>query len=398
VADAVLRLEAEARLRCRDYPEIVRSPLRLLPPWLREVAFALGLCAVAAVAVLARHGDARLHGAWIGSLAPAVLAVAVLILRRRNPLGVLAVVCAIALAAPNSASVILPVLLATFNVALRCGRREVAIAASSALAALIVAAALHDGLPNNAFQKILSLFVAVGLAVAAGLYFSARRAYVGSLQDRAGQLERERLLLADQAVAAERVRIARELHDVVAHGVSLMVVQAQALGALEGGARDLAGAQIATIGREALTEMHRMLDVLRPQGDEVAELAPAPGVRDVPGLVERARGAGIDVELAVEGQPRPLPAGVDLSAYRIVQEALTNVVKHARALRTEVRLRYAADALELSVLDDGTSREDGPPGHGLVGMRERVALFGGTLEAGRRVDAPGYAVRAVLPL
>jgi signal transduction histidine kinase len=146
--------------------------------------------------------------------------------------------------------------------------------------------------------------------------------------------------------------------------------------------------------------MHRMLDVLRPPcGEESPQLAPTPGVRDVPSLLERARGAGMEVALSVEGEPRPLPAGVDLSAYRIVQEALTNVIKHARALRTEVRLRYGAEALELSVLDDGAgSPVASSAGHGLLGMRERVALFGGTLEAGRREDGPGYAVRAVLPL
>ena len=132
---------------------------------------------------------------------------------------------------------------------------------------------------------------------------------------------------------------------------------------------------------------------------EVPELAPAPGIRDVPGLIERARGAGLQVELAVEGAPRALPAGVDLSAYRIVQEALTNVIKHARARRTDVRVRYALDALELSVVDDGEGDDAGEgPGHGLVGMRERVALFGGTLETGAAGEGRGYAVRAVLPL
>ena len=247
---------------------------------------------------------------------------------------------------------------------------------------------------------MLLRLAAIGMAIAGGLYLASRTAHLSTLQDRAIQLERENRLLAEQAVAEERVRIARELHDVVAHGVSLMVVQTQALGALEGSARDAAEQQIAAVGREALTEMHRMLDVLRPPcGEELPELAPTPGVRDVPGLVERARGAGMEVALSVEGEPRALPAGVDLSAYRIVQEALTNVIKHAQALRAEVRLRYGADAFELSVLDDGASSSGaGPAGHGLLGMRERVALFGGTLEAGHRKDGPGYAVRAVLPL
>ncbi len=199
------------------------------------------------------------------------------------------------------------------------------------------------------------------------------------------------------------MRIARELHDVVAHGVSLMVVQAQALSALDEQERDRAAGRIAAVGRESLAEMHRMLDVLRPSESEEPDLVPAPGVRDIPALVDGARAAGLAVELGVEGQPLALPAGVDLSAYRIVQEALTNVIKHARALRTEVRLRYGPDALELSVVDDGAGAQPGGPavvtGHGLVGMRERVALFGGTLEAGARDDgSTGYLVRAVLPL
>jgi signal transduction histidine kinase len=372
---------------------------RVLPGWRGEAAFEAALLAFAAVAIFLYHGRAESkHGWLVVSVVVALLAVGVLVARGRHPLAVLGVICVLTLATPNTSAVTLPLLLATFNVALRCGRREVAVAAAASAAALLGNAALHNTI-DLTLATAISRLVAVALAVAAGLYLAARRANLASLRDRAAQLERERMLLADQAVADERVRIARELHDVVAHAVSLMVVQAQALGALEGTARDAAGTQIATVGREALTEMHRMLDVLRLGSDDAPELEPAPGVRDVPGLVERARGAGLDVALAVEGEPRPLPAGVDLSAYRIIQEALTNVVKHARALRTEVRVRYGADALELSVIDDGTGAvPPGPPGHGLVGMRERVSLFGGTLESGRRTDGPGYAVHAVLPL
>jgi signal transduction histidine kinase len=371
---------------------------RVHPSWRGEAAFEAALVAFAAVSIYLYHTRAESkHGWLIVSVLVTLLAVGVLAARGRNPLAVLGVICVLTLATPNTSAVTLPLLLATFNVALRCGRREVAVGAAASAAALLGNDALHT--INLTFPTAISRLVVVALAVAAGLYVAARRANLASLRDRAAQLEREQMLLADQAVADERVRIARELHDVVAHAVSLMVVQAQALGALEGAARDAAGAQIATVGREALTEMHRMLDVLRLGSDDAPELEPAPGVRDVPGLVERARGAGLDVALAVEGEPRPLPAGVDLSAYRIIQEALTNVVKHARALRTEVCVRYGADALELSVIDDGTGAlPPGPPGHGLVGMRERVSLFGGTLESGRRTDGPGYAVHAVLPL
>ena len=303
-------------------------------------------------------------------------------------------IAALALLDSDTSPVILPLLFAVYTVARQRGREEAAFAAAVAMLGWLGGPALHD-VPVWAFQQVLSRGVAIGLALAAGLWQGARGE---GLRARERELERERTLLSEHAVAAERVRIARDLHDAVAHSVSLMVVQAQALGALEGAARDAAGAGIAEIGRDALTEMHHMLGVLRP-GDEAAELAPAPGVRDVAGLVERARGAGIDVALAVEGEPRTLPAGLDLSAYRIVQEALTNVIKHARALRTEVLVSYRSDALELSVVDDGAGTGDGgPPGHGLVGMRERVALFGGTLETGARTDGHGYAVRAVLPL
>jgi signal transduction histidine kinase len=370
-----------------------------LPVWLQAV-FEAAIVLFAIVALLTYHtGGPHARKLAVLTLLVATLLLCVLVVRGRHPRGVFVVVCALSFLNPNTAAATLPLLAATFNVALRCSRRDVALAAAAAAAALLGGTAWHDAMALS-LGSALGRLAAIGLAIAAGLYLAARRAYVETLRDRAAQLERERLLLADQAVAAERVRIARELHDVVAHGVSLMVVQAQALGALDGPARDTAEAQIATIGREALTEMHRMLDVLRLGTDEAPELEPAPGVRDVPGLVERARGAGLDVALEVEGQPRPLPAGVDLSAYRIVQEALTNVVKHARALRTEVRVRYGADALELWVVDDGIGSQAAaePPGHGLLGMRERVALFGGTLESGARADGAGYAVRAVLPL
>ncbi|HXD59060.1 MAG TPA: sensor histidine kinase, partial [Thermoleophilaceae bacterium] len=250
------------------------------------------------------------------------------------------------------------------------------------------------------FEGLVARAAATGLALAAGLYVHTRHAYVEGLRDRAARAERERELLASQAVAEERVRIARELHDVVAHNVSLMVVQAQAVGAVshderERGALD----QIAALGRQGLAEMHRMLGVLRPGDDDVeAELAPQPGVDDVEGLVRHARGAGFDVALAVEGEPRPLPQGVDLSAYRIVQEALTNVVRHSGGSRADVSIHYCPGALELSVVDDGRGpASNGSGGHGLVGMRERVSLFGGELATGPGPQGRGYAVRAVLP-
>jgi signal transduction histidine kinase len=396
--EGALRQAADARASGPFYPGSVHRRHISIPPWLRSAALVGAVVVAALVLITSHHGDLPRSEWRLTALSLLGAVTALAIGYRRWPVGLLCVICALALLDRNVGPITLPILIAMFNVALRCRRREIVVSAVVCTVGLLGGGVIHSTVGWD-LQPILLRFVAVGLATAAGLYFAARRAYVASLKERADQLERERMLLADQAVAAERVRIARELHDVVAHSVSLMVVQAQALDALHDEARDAAAAQIASIGREALGEMHHMLDVLRPSGDEQPELAPAPGVRDVAALVERARGAGIDVALAVEGEPRSLPAGVDLSAYRIVQEALTNVIKHARALHTEVRIRYAAAALELSVVDDGTHLGDGgAPGHGLVGMRERVALFGGTLEAGRRSDGRGYAVHAVLPL
>ena len=217
----------------------------------------------------------------------------------------------------------------------------------------------------------------------AGLYVGTRRARAVAQRER--------------AVADERLRIAQELHDVVAHNVSLIVVQAQALGATAGDEHVREATDgIADLGRQTMKEMHRTLKLLR--GDDAAELAPQPGLGELPELLERARTAGVGIELAVEGEPRPLAQSVDLSAYRIVQEALTNVVKHAGRAHTKVTLGYRPDALELTIADSGNGAPSAasPGGHGLVGMRERAALFGGTLTAGPR-DGHGFEVRASLP-
>jgi signal transduction histidine kinase len=220
-------------------------------------------------------------------------------------------------------------------------------------------------------------------------------------RDRRAELaERERDLAAREAVAEERARIARELHDVVAHGVSVMVVQAQAGPRLLADPEQVRGAfrSIETTGREALVELRRLLGVLRG-GDEHAATAPQPGLGSLDSLLEQVRDAGLRVDLRVEGEPVQLPAGVDLSAYRIVQEGLTNTLKHAGRAEAEVIVRYHPSALELEILDNGVgapARLNGS-GHGLVGMRERIALYGGTFEAGSR-DGHGFVVRAQLPL
>ena len=230
----------------------------------------------------------------------------------------------------------------------------------------------------------------------------SRSRLTAELHEAALRADEEREAGATRAMAEERRRIAREMHDVVAHSVSMMVIQA-------GGARRIldrdperaqaAGALIEKTGREALREMRTLLGLLHAE-DEHAEYAPQPSLRDIGALVERVRVAGLPVELTVEGARRELPAGIDLAAYRVVQEALTNVVKHGGGAETEVRVRYQADAVEVTVADRGggtiTTRLDGS-GHGLAGMRERVRVYGGELHAGRRRGG-GFEVRALLPV
>lgn len=246
-------------------------------------------------------------------------------------------------------------------------------------------------------------FIVVCLAIAwvLGDSMRTRRAYYAELEERATRLEFERDQQAQIAGAAERARIARELHDVVAHNVSVMVVQADgaayALDASPDRAREALGA-IATTGREALAEMRRLLGVLRSQS-ESDEYVPQPGVDQLDDLVEQVRGTGLEVDLAVEGVPVELPQSVALAAYRIVQEALTNTRKHAGpGAGATVRVGYGEDGLEMEIIDDGRGAAapgDGL-GHGLVGMRERVAMLGGRLHTGPDAGG-GWAVRALLP-
>jgi signal transduction histidine kinase len=228
-----------------------------------------------------------------------------------------------------------------------------------------------------------------------------RRAYTAELEERAARLEREREEQAVRAVAQERARISRELHDVVAHHVSVIAVQAGAASeeATTDPAREALGL-IQQTSRQVLAELRSMLDVLR--ADEAGlGLAPQPSLGEVDQLVAQSRTAGLPVELVINGQRRELPAIVDLAAYRIVQEALTNTRTHAGPAHARVELRYTDDALALEVTDDGRAAAgqpgNGGGGRGLIGMRERVAMVDGRLEAGPRPGG-GFRVAAVLPL
>jgi signal transduction histidine kinase len=351
---------------------------------------------------LDRHGDLLLAlvsaalfavqvGGDPGALATGVAFSATLAVRRRRPL----IPLAAGVALIELSNLAFPALgnTGTFFVGFVCAiyaagrhtRRH-----ATALAAGLVAVALPLATiePGEPFSASDAAFIAVALAgpFLAGL--TLRRRHERSAAE------------ASQAVADERVRIARELHDVVAHAISVMVLQAR------GGRRKLPpGAdetrtaldEIERAGEQALAEMRRLLALLRDE-DEEPDLAPQPSLSRLDELVAGLRASGLPVALTVEGAPRGLPPGVEVTAFRIVQEALTNALKHAGPARAQVILRYSPSQLELEVLDDGGGTGDGAgTGHGLAGMRERVAIYGGELHSGRRPEG-GYALRARLPL
>jgi signal transduction histidine kinase len=367
-----------------------------------DLLFALGLAVLAQVEIWTREIDGE-HAAYAVLALPMTLALA---WRVRAPLAVLAVVAGTffpsALLFPLSGDaafgVWVALLVALYSVGAHSGGWQ-AVAGVLAMLAVVLGVVAADPEGADPGSYVFFLFV-VGGPWLAGRAIRHRRLSERHLEARALAAEREREEKARAAVAEERVRIARELHDVVAHAISVIVVQAR------GGRRSLttqpeeareAFDSIEASGREALAEMRRLLGMLR-QGDEELALVPQPSLRHLDALVAQVNEAGLPVELSVEGEPAALPPGVDLSAYRIVQEALTNALKHAGPATAQVVVRYGAEHLEVEVTDTGRRPAGGDgAGHGLVGMRERVTLFGGDLEAGRRGEG-GFAVRARLPL
>jgi len=267
--------------------------------------------------------------------------------------------------------------------------RERSIAIRAGLATLLALAA--PMMLNRRFPS------AIPNAILLALFWTAG-AYLGELRGRAVRAEREREAEARRAVAEEQARIARELHDVIAHNVTVMVVQAAAgsdvFDANPEPAREALGT-IAVTGRQALAELRRLLSAAGAGGEA---LAPQPGLAQLDALAGQIRAAGLTVELRVEGEPFALPSGTDLSAYRIVQEALTNTLKHAAASKATVLIRYGRDEVALEVHDDGSGPAgDGSGGRGIIGMRERAALYGGGLAAGP-VPNGGFAVHAIFPI
>jgi signal transduction histidine kinase len=353
-------------------------------------------------------------GEWPGVVAMLLTVVggAALVLRRYAPLVVLGTTLAAATTIvaidaetfgdPIEASS-LTVLIAVYTVGAMCERRvSLTALVPSAVVVAVLSAATADvqGRETSALGgAIIATALTIGIW-ALGAYAQTRRRYLRQLEERAAFAEREREQLARIAVHEERASIARELHDIVAHSVSVMLLGVR-------GARDVLRsspevaddtlARVERSGEQSLGELRRILALLRER-EHGAESRPQPSLADLDELVAGYRAAGLPARLEVTGEPQPMPGGVELSVYRIVQEALTNVLKHSDPTNVTVTLSFRDSALELEVVDDGaTAAADGATiGQGIIGMRERVALLGGELETGRRVGG-GFRVAARLP-
>ena len=364
------------------------------------VAAAIGALYLAEVSF-----EGGLAGHRLPAAAVAVVFAVALTLRRRLPVvPLLAGACVIALGhtvvdhAAETGAFLIGFIIAIYSGGRHASGRQLVACALLVLAGIPLATldpSQGAGFGDWAFFTIFFSGPFVG-----GRIVRYRREREHSLLNQTAALELERDQKAREAVIEERTRIARELHDVVAHAVSVIVLQAR------GGRRMLrqeieeaetAFDAIEHAGEQALVEMRRLLGMLRSADEELA-LAPQPSVSRIGDLAGRLSAAGLPVEVTIEGAPKELPPGVDVSAYRIVQEALTNALKHAGPARAHVIVRYRPDDLELEVLDDGAGNgAGGGTGHGLAGIRERVGIYGGELESGRRPEG-GYALRARLPL
>jgi signal transduction histidine kinase len=350
--------------------------LRFMPRWLIDTVLVLSVSIVALP-------NAAKHDHWSVTVSIALVGSVLLFRRRRSPVAVLVAETAGAglLLLLFDEFWLVPAVLVAVGTVGATLPRERSLELTGISIAVLGMAALLPG--HHRVEHLIPVAILFAIAWFAG--------------DSMQVAEREREERSRQAVLAERARIARELHDVVTHNVSVMVVQAAAghdvFDSHPEKARQALGA-VEETGRRALAELRKLLDVTH-DGDGTT---PQPGLARVEELAARVRKAGLDVELTVEGTPRDVPEAVDLSAYRIVQEALTNTLKHARASRADITVRYEEDAIEVEVTDDGVGLA-GPAGdgRGLIGMRERVSLFGGELLAGA-ASAGGFLVRARMPL
>lgn len=383
--------------------------MKRLWPFARRYWFDALLLAMAGIgvtgAVLGReHIDGPEGPLWFDILAILVI-VLPLLARRRFPFGAPAAMGVAAALTSFVDTTVVPYDGVTFLVG--CAalflvgslRDRAQAVAGFAVAEGVLAVVLHNHPTLGVGDFVVaSIIFAIVWTIAFGV--GRKSVEADEAKERANRAEREREERARVAVAEERARIARELHDVVGHSVSVMTVQASGVRRLLRPDQEREREALLVVertGREALAEMRRMVGVLR-RPEEAPALAPQPSLDHLSRLVEQAREAGLPVELRIEGEATQLPAGVDLTAYRLVQEGLTNVVKHAQATRAEVLVNYGDGYLEVTVNDNGQGVGNGDGGgHGLVGMRERVSVYGGELDAGPQTGG-GYRLRAKLPL
>ena len=355
-------------------------------PWVGiELAVALGI-------IRARGGSSLI-------LLPAAAVIAPVAIRRRQPLLAFCIQLAVLAAAvprwPDLAETF-PAAVALLLVAYSTGAYSRARLASLGVVAVasvgLLLATFRGGGPGYSFLLL-------GLAWLIGNSLRAERRNHALVAERARQLEREYEAARRAAAVEERARIAREMHDIIAHTVSVMTVQAEAAHRVMSKQPEAAAEALRAVsdsGRQALTELRRLLGVLGAASSE--SLDPQPGLADVPSLVDRVRKSGLPVELHVEGEPKALPPGLDLTAYRVIQEALTNALKHSGRAPTRVTLHYCESDIRIEVADRGRPgrRAIDGSGRGLVGMRERVAIYGGDMEVSP--EARGFGVRVRLPL
>ena len=375
----------------------------------REYWFELLIGALAVAAMLELVIGRNSPGAPDTTLWFSVPAVACLVLplfaRRRFPFASPAAYWLLAAALSFVDPILIPFMVSLFPVGLASAFllgnvRDVRLAWTGLAIVLGSITTVVYNIPGHLTAELIFIPVDFGIAWAAGFALRERAEKAEAAELRAIQAEKEREAAARIAVAEERARIARELHDVVAHAVSVMVLQVGAVrhklpDALAEDRDALTGVERA--GRTALAEMRRLLAAMRRDGDE-AELLPQPGLEALDSLVKELGRAGLPVELHVDGEPFPLPRGIDLSAYRIVQEGLTNTLKHAHASDVDVTVRYRPDELEIEVRDNGqgSATSDGL-GHGLVGIRERVKIYGGEMTAGTATGG-GFVLSTRLPI
>ncbi|MFJ9694771.1 sensor histidine kinase [Kitasatospora sp. NPDC101183] len=391
---------------------LVPADARPLPP--RSLAFDAALALFLALAA-GRYASIA-HGpdetAWKGLLPLVPFVPLPLVLRRRHPLAVLWAVLPAALLLHRASEDIAytlgeAVIIAAYSAAAYGrGRRPVLLSLAAATAALVVVfgAAKLPHFPNSVIAVLAMVPV---LAVAWELRMWRRR--VDEERERRSDLERAQLAALERAVELERARIARELHDVVTHNVSMMTIQAGAARKILDTAPDRAREAMSAVeagGRAAMTELRHVMGLLTIDSETAedpaagADLSPQPGLDRLDALLDGVRRAGLPVALTVRGEPRPVPSGVGLAAYRVVQEALTNTVKHAGGAEAAVTVEYAPDRLRVEVVDSGGRRTGAAStgnGRGLLGLRERLAVYGGTLHTGPRTRG-GYRVKALIPL